>query len=86
VEARSVRIDLTADEALVLFEWLEERTDQDWVDVPVVHRGEIAALSGLAGALQRTLVQPFDSAYGELLAAARDRLAARIGPAVDEDD
>jgi hypothetical protein len=76
---RRVRVPLTADEALVLFEWLHRLEDEDALDrLPGLLRGERAALWGLSGALEKALVEPFDPAYRRLVEDARDRLAVRF--------
>lgn len=80
VAAPNYKITLSRDVALVLFEWLEQREEADWVGVPVTHRGELRALSQLGGALEKTLPELFDARYTDLLAAARDRLAAADSP------
>ena len=69
-----VKIELTSDVALVLFEWLERQADQDWARLPDAHSGELGALSVLAGALQTKLVEPFEANYDERVEAARQRL------------
>jgi len=66
--AKNVQIDLTADEALVLFEWLSQ------FDLQAASAAERSALDGLLAALERTLVEPFRADYAELVAAARARL------------
>ncbi|MGX5655229.1 hypothetical protein ACWKWC_10695 [Geodermatophilus nigrescens] len=75
----TVRIELTSDVALVLFEWLERHADQDWERLPDAHSGELSALTVLAGALESRLAQPFDGRYNELVEAARQRLAEQYG-------
>ena len=74
-----VKIELTSDVALVLFEWVERQADQDWARLPDAYSGELGALSVLAGALQRELVEPFAVDYNEMVAAARQRLADQYG-------
>jgi hypothetical protein len=69
-----VTITLTSDEALVLFELLHRWEDADRVSAPE-HQGEQVALWNLSALLERELVEPFDAEYGDLAAAARDRLA-----------
>lgn len=39
------------------------------------HRGEQAALWNLSALLERELIEPFDANYGDLVTAAKDRLA-----------
>jgi hypothetical protein len=77
VAAPNYSITLSRDVALVLFEWLEQREETDWVGVPVAHSGEHRALSQLGGALEKTLPEVFDAHYSDVLSAACDRLAAK---------
>ncbi len=65
---------LSADEALVLFELLHRWEDADRID-PALLDGEQVALWSLSAALERVLVEPFGSNYGELVTGARARLA-----------
>ncbi|WP_029433824.1 hypothetical protein [Blastococcus sp. URHD0036] len=74
-----VKIELPSDVALVLFEWVERQADQDWVQLPDAHSGELGALGVLAGALESKLVEPFAADYGQLVEAARHRLADQYG-------
>lgn len=74
-QAGDVAITLTSDEALVLFDVLHRWEDADRVS-PLQHQGEQVALWGLSALLERELREPFDAQYGDLVAAARDRLAA----------
>ena len=76
---RSVAIELTADEALVLFEFAWRFRDTNALSIE--HGGETAALWHLCAALERILVEPFRPDYEDLLAAARDRLAEWAGTA-----
>jgi hypothetical protein len=76
---RPYKIQLAPDVALVVYDWLEQRADEDWAGLPISHGAEIGALLKLAGALESTLVEPFRSDYRALLAAARARLADETG-------
>lgn len=67
-----VRLELTGDEALVLFEFLA-RFDDDGT-LAVQDQAEERALWNLHCLLQKQLVELFDPEYKALLAAARDRL------------
>lgn len=69
-----VTLRLTADEALVLFEWLHRCEDQGVIVQPE-HDGERTALFNLSALLERELVEPFQQNYGELVDRARARLA-----------
>jgi hypothetical protein len=77
---RSVRLHLTHDEALVLFEWLSEREDDGALDPLIEHWSEQLVLWRLQGQLEKALVEPFHPEYRELLASARERLVADIPP------
>jgi hypothetical protein len=73
-----VRLELTADQALVLFEWLSRMDEGDALEPLIEHWSEQLALWRLLAQLQKLLVEPFDPAYGDLLLAARDRLVADL--------
>ncbi|MGX5653622.1 hypothetical protein ACWKWC_02475 [Geodermatophilus nigrescens] len=75
----TVKLKLTSDVALVLFEWLERHADHGWERLSDAHSDELSALTVLAGALESRLVQPFDGRYDELVKAARQRLADQYG-------
>lgn len=74
--AEAVHLTLSADEALVLYEWLA-RTD-DAGEQLIEHWSEQRALWALQAELAKILVEPFDPNYQELLEAARERLVAGI--------
>jgi hypothetical protein len=67
-----VSISLTADEALVLFEWIAAR--EDTVDLSGNPAPEDLALWTIKAALDRQLVEPFMPDYKERVEAARLRL------------
>ena len=67
-----IRLELTADEALVLFEFLSRYSESD--SLSVVDQAEQRALWNLQCLFERQLVEPFRPDYAALLAAARDRL------------
>lgn len=69
-------IQLSADEALVLFELLS-RFGQE--DLEIDNSAESHALSGLLAQLEKQLVTPFDTAYSAILQAAQLRLRTRYG-------
>jgi hypothetical protein len=69
-----VAIQLSRDEALVLFEWLHRCEDEDRVSPPE-HHAEQVALWNLSALLERALVEPLRQNYRQLVAQARDRLA-----------
>ncbi len=68
-----VSISLTGDEALVLFDLLHRWEDDGQVSAPE-HQAEEVALWNLSAVLERSLSEPFDSRYVDLVAAARGRL------------
>jgi hypothetical protein len=67
-----VRLELTGDEALVLFEFLARFDDNNMLAVQ--DQAEERALWNLHCVLQKQLVEIFHPDYKELLTAARDRL------------
>lgn len=75
-----VKIHLTADEALVLFEWLSNRDDDAALEPLMEHWSEQLVLWSILAQLQSTLPEPFDPKYSHLVAAARERLVADIAP------
>jgi hypothetical protein len=70
--ASTVSIDLSADEALVLFEFLTRYTDSDRLET--VDQAEQRVLWNLCALLERSIVPPVDPNYAEQLASARGRL------------
>ena len=69
-----VTIQLSRDEALVLFEWLHRCEDVGAVSPPG-HHAEQVALWNLSALLERQLVEPFKKDYAQLIEEARERLA-----------
>jgi hypothetical protein len=67
-----VKIELTLDEALVLFDMLHRFEETEMLDIQ--HPAEEQALWGLSNLLERQLVEPFRHDYGEILDQARARL------------
>jgi hypothetical protein len=70
--SEAVRLELTADEALVLFEFLA-RFDDDGT-LALQDQAEEKALWRLQGQLEKQLVEIILPDYKALVAAARDRL------------
>lgn len=64
-------IELTRAEALVLFEWLHQHEDNDTTPGDPAER---TALWHLSAVLERTLVEPFQSDYKELIERAKHHL------------
>ncbi len=67
-----VELQLSRDEALVLFEYLRRCDDDN--SLVFIDQAEERALWNLEGKIEQQLVELFDPRYGELLQAARDRL------------
>jgi len=77
--SRDVAIQLTSDEALVLFEFASRFTNND--SLTVEHPAERAAIWCLTAAREKLLVEPLRPDYLELLAAAQERLVEQAGVA-----
>lgn len=71
-DTSELHISLTADEALVLFEFLSRFEESN--ELTIVDQAEERALSNLLGPLQKQLVSPFQQDYVEQLRQARNRL------------
>jgi len=67
-----VTIELTGDEALVLFEWLAD-LDTAKLDVG---EAEERVLWRIEAALEKSVVEPFATDYAELVEQARRRILA----------
>lgn len=67
-----VRIELTSDEALVLFEFLQRFSESN--KLVLEDQAEQRVLWDLTCILEQELVQPFAANYDELLSQARDRV------------
>ncbi len=70
--AAGVSLNLSPDEALVLFELLSRYSDSDRLEI--IDQAEQRALWNVCCLLEKELAEPFDPAYLALLSAARDRL------------
>ena len=75
-----IEVQLSADEALVLFELLSRFEENE--TLMIADPAESHGLSRLLAQLEKRLVTPFDSRYVGLLAAARARLRALCGDTV----
>ncbi len=71
-------IDLDNQAALVLFELLASREEELFNSLKL-EAAERNALWLLEGALEKTLVEPFDPNYESLVIAARESLVERLG-------
>jgi hypothetical protein len=67
-----VQLTITADEAIVLFEFLQRFSNTD--KLVIEDQAEERALWNLCCVFERNLLAPFDKEYSELLQEARDRL------------
>ncbi len=67
-----IKLSLTHDEALVLFEMMSRFSDTD--KLAIEHQSEERALWNLCCLLEREMVEPFMENYNELLSEARERL------------
>jgi len=71
-QQQRVHLELSADEALVFFEFVNRFTESD--QLSIADQAEARALWNLCGLLEKQLAQPFSAKYSDLLAQARDRL------------
>jgi hypothetical protein len=70
--AERITVELTSDEALVLFEWLRRFSKRE--DMRFEDQAEQRVLWDVEASLEAALVEPFRSDYDELLAEARERV------------
>jgi hypothetical protein len=78
-----VRIALTREEALVLFEFVARAVDDengDRLRPALQDDSELWALNAVHCLFERVLVEPFMADYDKRLAAARARLLEQCGP------
>jgi hypothetical protein len=72
MRSKRVKIELTSDQALVLYDWLarfNQRADTDFSD-----QAEERILFDLEAMLEKALVAPLQSDYADLLAQARSNV------------
>lgn len=69
---KKIALELTHAEALVLFEWV--CTTEAAGSLPFSHEAEQLVLWSIEGQLENVLAEPFASNYGDLVAAARERV------------
>lgn len=67
-----VHVDLTSDEAIVLFDFLSRFSETD--TLTIADRAEQKTLWNLLGLLEKQLIEPFLPDYQGVLQQARDRL------------
>jgi hypothetical protein len=71
-DENAIHLSLTNDEALVLFDFLVRYAESDKLET--VDQAEQRALWNLCAVLEKSLVEPLDPAYDDLVTAARERL------------
>lgn len=81
--ANPVRLELSAEAALVLFELLSRFSETDADALTLVDQAERRVLWNVLGLLEKVLVEPFLPDYGQRLAVARDRLRGAVELASD---
>ncbi len=72
MQTTRVKLELTGDEALVLYEWLTRFNQRD--DVEFVDQAEERVLCDLEAMLEKVLVVPLQSDYAETLSQARSNV------------
>lgn len=72
-----MKLELSDDEALVLFEWLARLDEKN--ALPVEDEAEEQVLWKIHGQLEKVLREPFAMNYRELVAAARVRIKRQWG-------
>ncbi len=72
-----MKLELTDDQALVLFEWLARLDERE--AFPVEDPAEEQVLWCLHGQLEKVLSEPFRADYRELVEQARARVRASFG-------
>lgn len=68
----TIKLELTKDEAIVLFDWLKRFNEKD--DYDFEDQAEERVLWDIEALLEKSLVVPFDSDYSKLLIEARNRI------------
>ena len=68
----SIKIELTKDEAIVLYEFLQRSSNSD--ELKIEHQAEERALWNLACIFEKVLAEPFMLDYARILTSARERL------------
>jgi len=70
----TIDLQLSRDEALVLFEWVQRIEAEGRFRQVVKESAEVVALWALSARLEKALAEPFAPNYLELLRAASERL------------
>jgi len=79
-DTQTISLELTHDEALVLFEWIHGVEEERRFRQVVSQSAEVVALWALSGALEKALAEPFAPDYRELIRAASQRLVQGQNP------
>jgi hypothetical protein len=77
-----MKVQLTDDEALVLFEWLARHDEEN---VLVADPVEERVLWAIQGQLEKQLVEPFEEDYLERVGAARARILSGSQPTTNSE-
>jgi hypothetical protein len=72
IQSKIVKIELTSDAALVLYDWLTRFNQREEIDV--ADQAEERVLFDLEAMLEKALATPLQSDYAELLAQARSHV------------
>jgi len=72
MKEESIKLEITKDEALVLFEMLSRYSDTD--NLSIEHQSEQRALWNLTCVFEKTISEAFDVNYKKALQVARERL------------
>lgn len=72
-----MKLELTDDQALILFEWLSRLDEKE--ALPVQDPSEEQVLWSLHGQLAKALAEPFRENYDSLVKEARERVKASFG-------
>ena len=78
MSGQRVTLELSADQALVLFDWLA-RTSDAGQPVSFVDQSEQRVFWDMECMLERVMVEPFSADYASLLEAARSRVRDNSG-------
>ena len=72
MQSKRVKIELTSDEALVLYDWLTRFNQR--ADTNLADQAEERVLFDLEAMLEKALVAPLQSGYADLLVQARSHV------------
>jgi hypothetical protein len=71
-----MKLELTNDQALVLFEWLSRLDESN--SVSYEHEADRQVLWSLQGQLEKSLIEPFQPDYKNLVDKARSRIVGEV--------